>query len=130
MQQSEFEELVAEAVDALPEIGKQKMQNVVFLVEPELRQKKSEKMHIKRGSTMLGLYQGVSKANRGSAYSGVLPDKITIFEGPIRALAGDNPIKLKEIVFDVVRHEVGHHLGFNETDIRAYERVRRQQKKD
>jgi predicted Zn-dependent protease with MMP-like domain len=36
-------------------------------------------------------------------------------------LAGNNPEKLKEIVFDVVRHEVGHHLGFDEAGIRKYE---------
>lgn len=122
VEQSFFEELVKEAIDALPDVGKKSMENVVFIVEPEVREKRSEEMHIKRDQMLLGLYQGVSKLNRGSGYSGVLPDKITIFQKPIEILAGGNKDKLKEIVFDVVRHEVGHHLGFDERGIREYER--------
>jgi len=78
-------------------------------------------MKIKRGEMLLGLSEGVSKLNRGSGYSWVLPDKITIFQRPIEIIAGGDPQKIKEVVYDVVRHEVGHHLGFNEAEIRAYE---------
>src|SRR3989338_8241446 len=106
------------------------MENVVFVVEPEVREAKAEEMHIKRGQSLLGLYEGVSKPNRGSGYFAVLPDKITIFERPIKALAGGSPARLREIVFDVVRHEVGHHLGFDEPGIRANERARRAKRKD
>ena len=122
--QKEFEQLVSEAIDALPPVGKKAMQNVVFLVEPEVRKTKAEEIRIQRGQLLLGLYEGVSKLHRGSGYFAVLPDKITIFQRPIESLAGGNAEKLKKIVFDVVRHEVGHHLGFNEPDIRAHEKAR------
>ena len=125
MNQGEFEKLVSEAIDALPPVGKTAMENVVFIVEPEVRQVKAQEVRIKRGQLLLGLYEGVSKINRGSGYFGVLPDKITIFQGPIESLARGDFGKLKEIVFDVVRHEVGHHLGFNELGIRAHERDRK-----
>lgn len=128
-EQSKFEQLVSEAIDALPPAGKRAMENVVFVVEPETREAKAKEMNIKRGQMLLGLYEGVSKPNRGSGYFAVLPDKITIFERPIEALAGGNPERLKEIVFDVVRHEVGHHLGFDEPGIRANERARKEKKK-
>ena len=125
IEQKEFEKLVSEAIDALPSVGQKAIENVVFIVEPEVREAKAEEMHIKRGQLLLGLYEGVSKANRGSGYFGVLPDKITIFQHPIESLTRDNPEKLKEIVFDVVRHEVGHHLGFDEPGIRVHERDRK-----
>jgi len=125
VEQSKFEQLVSEAIDALPPAGKTAMENVVFVVEPEVREAKAQEMHIKRDQSLLGLYEGVSKLNRGSGYFAVLPDKITIFQHPIESLAGDNSKKLKEVIFDVVRHEVGHHLGFNEPGIRAHERARK-----
>jgi len=127
--QSRFEQLVSEAIDALPPAGKRAMKNVVFIVEPEARGAKAKEMNIKRGQTLLGLYEGISKPNRGSGYFAVLPDKITIFQRPIEMLAGGDPGRLREIVFDVVRHEVGHHLGFDEAGIRAHERARKDKKK-
>ena len=125
MEQSEFEQLVSEAISALPPAGKKAMENVVFIVESEVRAGKAHEMNISRGQMLLGLYEGVSKLNRGTGYSGVLPDKITIFQRPIEILANGDKEKLGETVFDVVRHEVGHHLGFDERGIRAYEERRK-----
>lgn len=121
MKQSDFEKLVSDAIDALPLAGKNAMTNVAFFVEPQVRAVKANEMHIKRGELLLGLYEGVSLAERGDSYFGALPDKITIFQEPIELLAEGDAQKLKELVFDVIRHEVGHHLGFNEPDIREYE---------
>jgi predicted Zn-dependent protease with MMP-like domain len=124
MSQDEFEKLVVEAVAALPPIGKSAMDNVAFFVEPEVREAKANEMHIQKGQLLLGLYEGVSKTNRGAFYAGVLPDKITIFQRPIEMLAGNDPAKLREILFGVVRHEIGHHLGYDEAGIRAREAKR------
>jgi predicted Zn-dependent protease with MMP-like domain len=121
MEQSDFENLVSDAIDALPPVGRKAMMNIAFFVEPKVREVKASEVHIKRGELLLGLYEGVSLAQRGVGYSGALPDKITIFQEPIELLAEGNPEKLKDLVFDVVRHEVGHHLGFNEPDIREYD---------
>ena len=127
MHSSQFETLVSEALAGLPPVGKANLENVAFFVEPEVREAKATEIHLMRGSLLLGLYEGVAKTQRGSGYSGVLPDKITIFQKPIEQLAGDDPAKLKELVFDVVRHEVGHHLGFDEVGIRAHEAARKVQ---
>lgn len=121
MKQSEFEQLVVDAIDALPQAGQKAMTNVAFFVEPKVRAVKGSELHIKRGDLLLGLYEGVSLAERGDSYFGALPDKITIFQEPIELLAEGDTQKLKELVFGVVRHEVGHHLGFNEPDIREYD---------
>lgn len=125
MDQKEFEKLVVEAIEALPPVGKSKMDNVAFLIEPEVREAKAKEMHIKRGELLLGLYEGISKAHRGVEYSWTLPDRVTIFQRPIEMLAGEDPKKLKEILFGVVRHEIGHHLGFDEDGIRHHEANRK-----
>ena len=124
----EFEQLVSEAIGALPSAGKKAMKNVVFLIEQDVRREKANEMNIKRGEMLLGLYEGISKPHRGEGYFGVLPDKITIFQQPIEMLSGGDPLKIRETVYDVVRHEVGHHLGFDEPGIRAYEAKRKNNK--
>ena len=74
---------------------------------------------------LLGLYEGVPKTKRGANYFGVLPDKITIFQQPIEELAGRDEKKLKKLIYEVVWHEVGHHLGFDEKEIHALETKKR-----
>ncbi len=117
----EIEEFVREAVDALAEKHKGVMNNVVFLVEDEARPKKKGESVIKRNETLLGLYEGIPKTKRTYGYFGVMPDKITIFQKPLERLSGGDRDKLRKLVFQVVWHEVGHHLGFNEKEIRELE---------
>ena len=113
-----FEKLVDWAVLALPEKIKKVMDNVAFVVEDEARREKTGEMGIKRGEVLIGLYEGIPKIKRGAGYFGVLPDKITIFRKPIEELSGGNREKLKKIVNETVWHEVGHHLGLGEEEIR------------
>ncbi len=55
----------------------------------------------------------------------MLPDKITIFKQPIEAAARDAD-DVKAIVCNTVWHEIAHHFGMNETEVRAAEAKRRQ----
>lgn len=121
LSQVEFEKLLFEAIEKLPKVGKSTLDNVAFFVEPKARDVKADEVHVKKGQTLLGLYQGIPRIKRGLNYSGVTPDRITIFQEPIETLAGGDIDKLKKILLGVVRHEVGHHLGFNEAEIREYE---------
>ena len=104
------------------------MDNVAFIVEREARHKKAKEVSIKVDEVLLGLYEGIPKTKRGAGYFGVLPDKITIFQQPIEELAGRDGKKLKRLIYEVVWHEVGHHLGFDEKEIRALEAKRRKSK--
>lgn len=70
------------------------------------------------GMTLFGLYQGIPQTKR-SHYFGVLPDKITIFAGPIMSTFGEDVTIVKEQVRKTVIHEIGHHFGMNEEDIRT-----------
>ncbi len=121
MKRIDFEQLIREAIVALPEQGRKAMENVAFVVEEEVRHKKANETGIKIDEVLLGLYEGVPKTKRGTNYFGVLPDKITIFQKPIEELAGRDEKRLKKLVCEVVWHEVGHHLGFDEKGIRALE---------
>lgn len=124
MDQDAFEQLIDEALAALPENIRGALDNLAFVVEPRARRKKADEVGIRIDETLLGLYEGIPKIERGSWYGGVLPDKITIFQQPIEKMADGDAIKLKELVREVVWHEVGHHLGFGEKRLRAIERKR------
>ncbi len=113
-----FEKLVDEAVLALPEKIKKAIDNVAFVVENEARRKKAGEMGIKKNEVLIGLYEGIPKIKRDDGYFGVLPDKITIFKKPIMELSGGSGEKLRKLVNETVWHEVGHHLGLNDAEIK------------
>ena len=99
-----FEEYAQDALDSLPADLRAQMSNVEIVVEDEPP----------RGSRLLGLYQGIPLTRRGSYYGGVLPDKITIYRGPLVRLYGDDPKRLRREVRRVVLHEVAHHFGISD----------------
>ncbi len=105
-----FEELVANALDAIPEVLGREMENVAVTVADWPT---SEQLAGRRG-TLLGLYQGVALTRRSPrSYSGAMPDRITIFRGPITRLARDEA-DLVRIVTTTVIHEVAHHFGISD----------------
>ena len=125
MDDAEFEKLVQEGVDRIPEPFRHKIANVAFIIEDEPSAAQKQEMHIDRQHMLLGLYQGISQIRRGDTYNGALPDKITIFKNPILTIAGDDPELVRQQVYDVVWHELGHHFGLSESEVRAREAERR-----
>ena len=97
-----FEDMVVAALDSLPEDLGRLMRNVAVTVE-----------HGPGPPGLLGLYQGIPLTSRTSQYAGVLPDRITIFKGPLTRLCDDREDLLDEIAVTVV-HEVAHHFGIND----------------
>lgn len=99
-----------EALDAIPDEVADEMENVAVLVEDWPT---PEQLAGRRG-TLLGLYEGVMLTDRSPlAYSGVLPDRITLFRGPLCATARDEE-ELVEQIRVTVLHEVGHHFGLDD----------------
>lgn len=110
-----FEYLVAKALDDIPEKLGRYMENVAVLVEdwPTPRQ-----LGGRRG-TLLGLYEGIDLTRRSPlSYGGVMPDRITIFRGPISSIANTED-ELERMVTETVIHEVAHHFGIS--DARLHE---------
>jgi predicted Zn-dependent protease with MMP-like domain len=117
----EFEELISEAVNNLPENFKEKMENIAIAIEDLPSQELLIEMKIKSPYGLLGLYRGVPYPRRGIWYRNVLPDKIIIFKKPIEVRCR-NREDIKESVRRVVIHEIGHYFGLNEADLRKIER--------
>ncbi len=99
---SRFEELVGQAMDALPGPLVDRFDNVVVLVEDEHED----------DADLLGIYEGIPLTERED-YSGVTPDVIRVFRLPLCAMAEDDD-RLVEEVYVTVVHEFAHHLGIND----------------
>jgi predicted Zn-dependent protease with MMP-like domain len=120
IKKAEFEKIVAEGIGAIPEKFLRKLNNVAVVVEDEPTPAQKRKFNIRRDWALFGLYEGIPQAVRGANYSGVLPDKITIFQKPIEEEA-DNKEDIKEIVKNTVWHEIAHHFGMSEARVRQAE---------
>jgi predicted Zn-dependent protease with MMP-like domain len=114
----EFEDLVREALEELPEEFAERLDNVEVVVEDEPAPELLRSMGMDpRRDTLLGLYQGVPLHKRGNSYGGVLPDKITIFYGPLLRVCR-TPDRIRRQVRITVIHEIGHFFGLNDKAIR------------
>ena len=97
-----FEEMVADALDSLPDELGRLMRNVAVTVE-----------HGPGPPGLLGLYQGVPLTSRTTGYAGVLPDRITIYRRAICAICSTEAEVVEQVRRTVV-HEVAHHFGLDD----------------
>ena len=109
-----FELLVGDALDSLPEDIAAAMDNVEVVVEEE--PPIDYLSELGPGRTLLGLYHGIPLTRR-SYYDRALPDRISIYRGPITRLAR-TPAAIKEQVRRTVIHEVAHHFGIDDDRLR------------
>jgi predicted Zn-dependent protease with MMP-like domain len=107
---AEFEKTVDEALVELPDWVKQIVDNLHVVVE---EWPSPEQEALGEGRSLLGLYEGVSLHDRAGNYSGVMPDRITIFMGPHLAMRL-TPARLRRQIRKTVLHEVAHHLGIDD----------------
>ena len=124
MENSRFEEIVELGIKSIPREFLDKLDNVAIVVEDEPTFEQRRKAGLRHGFSLFGLYEGVSQDRRGSHYNAVLPDKITIFKNAIERVARDEE-DIKEIVKNTVWHEIAHHFGMNEQEVRTAEAKRR-----
>jgi predicted Zn-dependent protease with MMP-like domain len=107
---TDFEQLIQDAVDALPADIRDRVANVEIVAEDEPPPDRRN---------LLGLYQGIPLTRRGGGYgaplySGVLPDKITIYRGPLVRHYGADAARLAREVRRVVWHEIAHYFGISD----------------
>jgi predicted Zn-dependent protease with MMP-like domain len=100
----DFERVIRDTLDSLPPDLSANLSNVEIVVEEEPPP----------GQRLLGLYQGIPLTRRGINYSGALPDKITIYRGPLERLYAHDTELLVDQIRRVVLHEVAHHFGISD----------------
>jgi predicted Zn-dependent protease with MMP-like domain len=113
MDSREFEALVEKGLREIPARFRRRMENVVVVVEQE------------GPPGLLGLYHGLPLTHRSVSDGFVMPDRITIYQGP-HERAARSRAHLARMVADTVWHEVAHYFGMDETRVRRAERMRRQ----
>jgi Uncharacterized protein conserved in bacteria len=104
MTREEFEILVGDALDLIPDQLAKMMDNVAVFVEEEPNPGDPE---------LLGLYEGTPLTERSEWYAGVLPDRITIYRGPTQRMCETREQLVDEVRITVV-HEIGHHFGISD----------------
>jgi predicted Zn-dependent protease with MMP-like domain len=120
MEREEFIALVKEAVKGLPRLFREHMENVSIVVEDYPAPEAAAKAHANRRS-LLGLYQGVPLRRRSVWMNQSMPDKISVYQRNIEAVAR-TPDDVRGLVREVVMHEIGHYFGLNEEELRRAQR--------
>lgn len=108
---ADFESLVTEALDELPAALSERMSNVEVTIEDAPGAEAGE--FGDDGDNLLGLYHGIPLTDRSEAYSGVLPDRITLYKNNLERRASTKD-ELREAVRRTIIHEVAHHFGIDD----------------
>lgn len=117
----DFKTLVEEALGTIPADFRDAMQNIAIVIEdaPTAAQKAGAGID-DPDDTLLGLYEGTPITERGWGHGNVLPDKITLFQGPIEDESEDED-DLVVAIGETLIHEIGHYFGLSEEEIEEIE---------
>lgn len=110
-----FEELVLEAVEALPQQFLDRLANVDIEVRDWPSREELRSARVPWGRTLLGLYVGIPHTER-RRYHLALPDRIFIYRRPIERLCR-NDAEVRDRVARVIKHEIAHHFGLSDADL-------------
>lgn len=120
MTRREFEGLVERALKRLPRQFRERLANIAVVVEDWPDERTLAEMGIEPPDTLYGLYQGVDLTHRDSTYGNVLPDTVTIYQGPIEEDCAD-PAEMAQLVRETVVHEIGHFFGLDDDTMHQIE---------
>jgi len=114
---AEFEDLVAQALDEIPEDFLAKLDNVEIVVEEAPSAELLQEMGLLGRGTLFGLYQGIPRTHKSAFHFAPLPDRIVIFRRPIVQACRTRERIIRQVKITVL-HEVAHHFGFSEERLR------------
>jgi predicted Zn-dependent protease with MMP-like domain len=120
MTRARFLRLVDAALETIPAHFRDAMRNIAVVVEDEPTPEELDDVGVEPPDTLFGLYQGTPLTERPWAHGNTLPDKITLFQGPIEDESDDEEDTIVAIGETLI-HEVGHYFGLSEEEIEAIE---------
>lgn len=120
MTRARFRQLVDEALETIPENFREAMHNIAIVIEDEPTLDLLEEVGVEPPDTLFGLYQGTPLPERQWAHGNTLPDKITLFQGPIEDESDDED-DMVVAIGETLIHEIGHYFGLSEEEIEAIE---------
>ena len=120
MTRRQFEAVVERALRRLPRGFREKLANIVVVVEEWADEETLEEMGIEPPDTLYGLYRGVDLTQRDSTYGNVLPDTVTIYQGPIEEDC-ESEDEMADVIRDTVVHEIGHYFGLDDETMHRIE---------
>ena len=120
MTRAQFEAVVERALRRLPRVFRDKLANIVVVVEDWADDETLEEMGIEPPDTLYGLYRGVDLTRRDSGYGNVLPDSVTIYQGPIEEDC-ESEEEMGEVIRETVVHEIGHYFGLDDETMHRIE---------
>ena len=120
MTRKQFEALVERSLRRLPRAFKQKLANIAVVVEDWPDEETLADLGIEPPDTLYGLYRGVDLTHRDSTYGNVLPDTITIYQGPIEEDCADQE-EMADEIRETVIHEIGHYFGLDDETMHRLE---------
>jgi predicted Zn-dependent protease with MMP-like domain len=115
----EFKNIVAEAIDGVPPRYQKRLENVAFIVEDQPTEEQRQRLSLRPGDSLFGLYEGVPLPQRFGTTK-LLPDKITLFKLPLLRYSRDVE-ELRDRVAKTVWHEVAHYFGLDHRRIHELE---------
>ncbi|MCP1387517.1 metallopeptidase family protein [Corynebacterium sp. TA-R-1] len=104
--QAEFEAMINDALDTIPDEFARHMTNMVVLAR-DFNEDNPE---------LLGLFEGVPLPEQYANHSGFLPDAVFIYKNALEAICADEE-ELRHEVKVTVLHEVGHYFGMEEHEL-------------
>lgn len=111
----QFDALITRAMDELPQSYIKGLDNVVIVMADDPTDEQRVKMKLD-GKLLFGLYEGIPLTKRGNGFSGMLPDKITLFKNQILRVVHDDA-SLFEQIKRTLWHEIAHYYGLNHDHI-------------
>ena len=116
--EEDFQKYIESAMDSIPDKFKEKLENIVFIVEDYPSVHDLERLSLKHREQLLGLYSGTPYTHRNTFYMGTIPDRIILFQKNIESICRSVD-ELKKKIKEVVIHEIAHYFGMNDNEIRG-----------
>ena len=103
----EFEQLVIDELDALPDEMIDGLENVAFVTEDRPEDGSPD---------LLGLYEGVALTERENYGFGDLPDRIVLFREPLLSVV-ESIEELRDEIHVTLVHEIAHYYGIDDEQL-------------